>query len=63
MTNLTKKIDLNNGYNPTGNLITFKLLQELPPEMEKMYREELKNEDEEKYEEFSTFEKEFKTIS
>lgn len=59
MTNLTKKIDLNHGYNPTGNLITMKLLNELPPELEMEYRKELMEDDEETYKEYLEFEKTF----
>lgn len=56
MTNLTKKIDLNKGYNPTGNLIIFHLLKELDPNDERKCREELRKQDPIKYEEYLTYE-------
>lgn len=56
MTNLTKKIDLNKGYNPTGNLIIFNLLKELNPNNEQECREELRKQDPIKYEEYLTYE-------
>ena len=57
--NLTKKTDLNYGYNPTGNLVLMKILKILPPALEKEYREEFSKLDKESYKEFLQYEEEF----